>query len=721
MNDEQAPSPPHQDDGLSIAAYLQLLRRRKWAIIAALAVGITVTTLYTLNRQKIYEATGSVVINPQAPKVFGNEVQEVVQLGTGNYWSNKEYYNTLLAIAEGFDLAQETVIRHSLHKNPKVLPGATRYATEPQRIRAATEAFLSLLNVTLRRDSQILEFHVRHGDPELAADLANKHIDVFIAYNLSLRTDNTSEAAKFLSRELDLAAAALRKAEDDIYAFKSQNHIISVSLEDQINQVAADLGRYSEALSSARIKRIDLASLRVQAQKAVAAGEVLESAVFALAGNTSIGELKRQYHEERRRLLEIAEDLGPRHPNHQAQEKKVAELLQAITRESQLSLQEIEQRYQAAVASEEQFQKEVARLEKDALELDAKSVHYKRLTRTYESDAENYKIVLNRLRDSQLSAKNQLGNIVPHTRARAPRVHVEPNLRVSILLAGVFSLFVGVVLAFAIDVMDRTLTTVEQVEQAAQLPVLGVVPVVGEIVDADQQKVVYARDLYVFRHPASRAAECARAIRTNLLFSAADRPLKTLTLSSPNPREGKTTTVIYLGTTMAQSGQRVLLVDTDMRKPRLHRTMGISRDVGLSSIMLGQAEYADAIKSTEIPNLFVLPCGPTPPNPAELLVSNRFRDIMRDLREQFDRVLFDSPPLQAVTDAVVLGRLSDGVILVAQSGRTHSDHLRICAKQLRDVNAPLLGVIFNDVEISQKSYGYYYYNYNYGEAGEQAT
>jgi succinoglycan biosynthesis transport protein ExoP len=192
--------------------------------------------------------------------------------------------------------------------------------------------------------------------------------------------------------------------------------------------------------------------------------------------------------------------------------------------------------------------------------------------------------------------------------------------------------------------------------------------------------------------------------------------MKTITVSSPRPREGKTTSTIYTGTIMAQSGQRVLLVDTDLRRPRLHKSLGVSKNRGLTNLILGDATVDDVIKSTDIPNLYVLPCGPQPPNPAELLLTNRFKQVLAELESKFDRILLDSPPVLAVTDAVVLARLSSGVMLIAQAGKTLLDDVAYSARQFRDVDAPILGVILNDMDITDRRYGGYYYAYGgYGE------
>jgi capsular exopolysaccharide synthesis family protein len=288
-------------------------------------------------------------------------------------------------------------------------------------------------------------------------------------------------------------------------------------------------------------------------------------------------------------------------------------------------------------------------------------------------------------------------------------------MKLNVALAGLLSLALGLVIVFLLEYMDRTIKSSDDVERTMRAPVLGLIPVVAEVASGTSPESVRDRDLYVFQHPSSRAAECCRSIRTNILFSDADRELRVLTITSPNPREGKTTSVIYLGTTMAQSGQKVLVIDTDMRRPRLHQSMGISRDRGLSNLILGDSTYEDTIKTSDVPHLYVLPCGPTPPNPAELLLTQRFKQIMADLGERYDRIILDSPPLQAVADAAVLGRLSDGVILVAKSGKTKREDLARSARQLRDVQARIVGVVINNLDLSSRTYGYYNYAYSYAD------
>ena len=717
--EEQLPADTADGDGaLDLARYARVVLKRKWLILAIVAVGVTATVLYTLQKTEVYQARASVIINPQAPQVFGHEVQDVVQLGTGSSWGNDEYYNTQVDIVTGHDLAEKAVERYDLQNNTALVPAAAKMS-EKQRIALATNILWRSVSASIRRKSRILDIYVRSPDPKLAADLANKLADTYIAGNLNYRSKSTGEASKILSTQLDLADKRLRASENKLFAFKKEHGIVSASLEDKLNQIAADLQRYNGALNDARVKRIELETLkrRVEASKGV---DVLESPIFALVGNTSVQDLKTQYETENQALLKLGQQLGPRHPELLAQRKVVDGLHEALEREAVLAANEVDQRLQKAIDTEEQFRTEVARLTKEAIDLSPLTRDFNDLKRQADADATNYDMVMGRLKTSELSGQNELNNIVWHERARPSAVPVYPRWKLNIAAATVLSLLLAIGVVLLLEYMDRTIKAAEEVEQTVHRPVLGLIPQLKDVPEGASVNLMRDRDLYVFKNPASQAAECCRAIRTNILFSGADRALRVLTITSPNPREGKTTSAIYLGTTMAQSGQRVLLVNTDMRRPRLHQSMGVSRDRGLSNLLLGETSLEEAVKSTDVPNLFVLPCGPMPPNPAELLLTQRFQQVLAELGERYDRIVLDSPPLQAVADAAVLGRLSDGVILVAKSRQTRRDDLARCVQQLVKVHAPVVGVVINSLDFSNRSSGYYRYGYKYTYSEAQA-
>ena len=278
----------------------------------------------------------------------------------------------------------------------------------------------------------------------------------------------------------------------------------------------------------------------------------------------------------------------------------------------------------------------------------------------------------------------------------------------------------AVVAAFLADHLDNTVKSQEQIEQVIGLPFLGIVP--GITGDKGARLEDVERDKFVLSHPRSSVAECCRTIRTNLLFASHERPARRILVTSSGPQEGKSTTAVTLAITLAQSGARTLLCDTDLRRPRLHRTFGIEDGAGISSLILGETGLTGAVRPSGIERLDVLPCGPVPPNPAELLHAASFQQLVDELARSYDRIVFDSPPAAAVTDALVLARLVDGVVIVMQAGRTPWPSALETRRRLASVGAVLFGAVLNGVDLDAGHGAYFrYYQYYRTEYGEGTT
>jgi capsular exopolysaccharide synthesis family protein len=707
------------DDSVSAALhqYREIIGKRLWSVLAIVLVGVTATVLYTLHRPKVYEASATVIVNPQAPRV--NKDDDVIELGPGSIAFSHEYYNTQIEVLKSFPLARATVIDGpgGAKLYDRLVPRATAPAlTDEQRIDAAAEQFLGMLTVIQVRDTRVIAIHVRSVDPELAKDLANAHVTSYLASVRAKRTVGTGAASQVLSAQLDNAKRRLEDAENKITAFKAANDLTTISFEDKQNTIVSDLQRYSTALADAHVKRIDLAAERARAM-ASAQDDVLVSPVFALASSEQVVEqLKLEYTRAMQEFIEIDAKYGPKTAQDEAAKAKVDKLHDQLQSEAARAIKEIDARYQAVVVAEKGYEDLVDERKKDVARLDKLYTDYAPMLRDQKSAELEYTQLLTRLESSRHEEQNDLINVEPHEMARHAEL-VLPRMSVNVAVAGILSLLLGVGLAFLLAHLDRTIKDADRVEQLVGAPLLGIIPMIPEAVSGDS--TVDLRDSYVFKHPKSQVAECCRSIRTNILFSAAERPMKTITVSSPRPSEGKTTTAIYLGTTMAQSGQRVLVIDTDLRRPRLHKSLGVSRNLGLTTLLLGQSTADDVIKATDVPNLYVLPCGPQPPNPVELLLTKRFEAVLAELAARFDRILLDSPPMLAVTDAAVLSRISEGVILVARAGQTLRDDVAMSVRQLRDIDAQILGVILNETDTSDRRYGGYYYSYGaYGDGAK---
>jgi capsular exopolysaccharide synthesis family protein len=283
---------------------------------------------------------------------------------------------------------------------------------------------------------------------------------------------------------------------------------------------------------------------------------------------------------------------------------------------------------------------------------------------------------------------------------------------VNLPVGAVAGLIFGLLLAFTIESLDNTVKSPEAAEELVGAPLLGVIPMLSQsrqhaIADAPE------RDLTVFKDPTCLAAEACRSIRTNMLFISAQKEFSLFSVTSPGPQDGKTTVAINLAVTMAQAGGKILLIDTDMRRPRIHKSFGLKSDKGISTVMAGDIQLKDAICKSEVPNMDVLPCGPMPPNPAELLHTERFRQILADCRGIYDRIVLDSPPVGPVTDPAIIGGATDGVVLVLRAGHTTREATTFARRQLGDAGARILGLVINQTDRKGARYGYGY-GYGYG-------
>jgi polysaccharide biosynthesis transport protein len=710
---EANPSPNTDEEQLlsfDFGRYLDTLRQYVWAVVAIMALAITAAVIYTNRQPRIYQASASVQIEPRLPDLIGDHAEILTRANVGGI----DYYAQQKTVLGSYRLIRQTVTQHRLY---------LRLLTEEQRrdrkveelVEWTTGIVQGMLSVHYPDENRIMYVVVQGPDPQLDADIANAHITTYLDYSKGLLSTDTKQASSALSTEFDESEEKLREAESALYKFQQDNDLLAVTLEERQSIVSSGITAYTAKLNDVHSQRIELQS-RLERMRKGANEDVLKSPLFIIGENESFDTLRAKYYEERNKFIELEKQIGPKNVQYQMQKAKIDDLYDALQSESKRMLHGLEEQVAAVAATESALKAEVDKRTKESLELGPKVVAYNELLRRKKSMEDRYNILRTRLSTTDLSDRMNRtidsSNVRPLDPALVPTMPVSPSMRRNVVAAGILSLLLGLGLIGLLVFLDRSIKTTADAQQAVGAPVLGIIPSLQEpglLSEGDM-----ARDLYVHQHPTSRVAECCRSLRTNIMFSAADRQIKTIVVSSANPREGKTTSVMYLGTTMAQSGQRVLLIDTDMRRPRLHVSTKVSRQTGLSNLIVGDHDYDDVIRTTEIPNLFVLPCGPLPPNPAEVLMTHRFQAVLEELSKRFDRIILDSPPLQVVTDAVVLSKQTDGVILVAHAGKTLRDDLKRSARAINAVGGRIFGVIVNAIEPDHRS-GYYYSYYGYTE------
>jgi polysaccharide biosynthesis transport protein len=712
-----------QSNGPNVRNLLAVLRKRKWLILGiSLTVPLLVGFLVS-KRPKIYQASTSIIIDTSVPQYLGQGFKDVVE-GETNWWSSRESLETELRILRSH--SQALAVAAALCDKTFAGGPALHFIIsahkcgEPAAYEEAAPMLQGMLKVEPVRDSRVVYLTVQTRDPDFAALVANTAASIYVTRNLERRLAHTEGAAHWLEDEYGGLMSQVLAAEQALVEFKKRNNIVAVSIADDQNDLSNRRKALSQQLNDIEVKLIVLRAQREQIANARTTDSFTDLGPV-LVDNPILQKLKEQYFEQSARLSEMQGKYLEKHPMVVAQETRLEVIKKDLVREAELARKQVELQYQQLTKQASELRSAVNTATRDQLMLESRASEYNKLRRELERLQKLSETVGGRGQETSLVTNLKTNNVRILDPARGSNRPVAPDVPRAIAVAAIIGLLLALGLATALEALDSTVKTQEDVEKTVGVTFLGLIPRV-ELEKTPEAAPNGAavrgspRDTYVYLNPNSAVAECCRAIRTNLLFMTPDAPAQTLLVTSAGPQEGKTTVAINMAITLAQSGLRVLIVDTDMRRPRVHKALGLTSTAdGLSKAIVGECEVLDVIRESSIPNLWVLPCGACPPNPAELLHAERFRRIVEVIAGSFDRVIFDSPPVGLVTDAAILARITHGTILVAKAGRTSRDALtRARAQVSSDNSVNILGCILNDLDLSkQKQYGYYYY-YRYG-------
>ncbi|MBK8480835.1 MAG: polysaccharide biosynthesis tyrosine autokinase [Proteobacteria bacterium] len=714
------------ENELSLRHYGRILLKRKALVLAVWGLVLGLVAVGVYSRPKVYKATATVLVFDRAPQVLGDDMHEVVELSTGSYYRSKEFLETQIKVVASRALARKVAERLQLDNDASFWSkgsGSASRARKGHTLDQAATHLQRLIEATAEPGASILRIAAKHSDPRVAARLANATAEAYLDQTVEYKVSSATGAAKWLALQLDDLKHQLDQAELALWEFNKKNNILSVSLEDRQSLLSARIAKFNDALTDLRLSRLALEAQRKQVLQARQQDPLDVSLHFVVEAG-EIGKIREAYFEAEKTYRVLRQRYLDQHPLVLEQKAKVDAVKGELARAIRTVLDTTESRYRQTVDTEQRMAAALQEAKDEAMDVNKREVDYRRLKRSEENTEKIYTMVLTRLKESDLSGQLRVSNMRTLDVARRPEKPVFPRVALSMIVGGLLGLMLGVALAFVVESLDNSVKTHEDVESIPGLIHLGMLPHIGAVASVPARGANKAEpndsDLVVHRAPKSISAEACRAIRTNLMFVATGQQIRRLLVTSPGPQEGKTTTAVSIAITMAQAGGRVLIVDTDMRRPRLHRTFGVSNSGGISTALLGSSAVADVIKSTEVPNLFVLPCGPTPPNPAELCQSDRFRALLEELTQLFDRVILDSPPVMLVTDAAILSTLVDGTLIVARAGVTSRVLLRAVAAQIQSVGGRLLGCVVNDLSAQKRGqsdyYRYAYRGYRYGYA-----
>jgi polysaccharide biosynthesis transport protein len=712
----------------ALGEYIRVLAKRKWTVVACLVTIFSIVAIASLKMTPVYEASGTIAINkPDSGLVnFSNSPT-----------FNVDYYDpteleTEVKILQSDLLALQVVKELGLDRKTEAsgtsaaLPSSFDLAPDPLqadngRTSALLGGFRGSLRVTLAPNTHIIEVHYRSPDKDLAAKVVNTLMSTYTENNFKSRFDSTMQASDWLSKQLVDLQMKVETSQEKLVHYQKEHEILGI--DEKQNITTAKLDELNKALTAAESERMDKESVYrlVQAgdtETIASAANVLDSSGTQSASGLLEG-LRSKEADLKIQAAELNTQFGPAYPKLAQVNNQIKEIDSQILAETKKLAGKIKGQYLAALQRESMLHDALEKQKQEENKLNESAIEFSLLKRDLDTNRQLYEGLLEKLKEAGVSAGLRSNNFRIVDVARVPTSPVEPNIPRNLAFAFMLGLTSGVGLAFLLEGLDSTVRTTEQAQMISGLPPLGMIPLGSRtaregaagkrlVIAASSKEAV---ELITQVRPQSQMAESYRALRTSLLLSNLGAPPKVIMVTSALPQEGKTTTSINCAVVLAQKGIRVLLIDADLRRPSIHKTLGMGPRSGLSNVLTGSATLEQAItRSPILPNLNVLPAGTPPPNPAELLASSNMRDVLDDLRRQYDHIVVDTPPTLSVTDAVVLSPRADAIVLVIRSGHTTKQALRRSRDILTQVNAKVSGVLLNAVDLSSPDY-YYYYEY----------
>jgi capsular exopolysaccharide synthesis family protein len=716
---------PSGPDAYSFRAYWEILRKRRGTVFAVALMVTILVTLAVFRMKPVYRATARMEVQAETP-----QLQTLNELNPSAA-TDEAFLQTQVDLLQNNNLAWETIQQLQL---PAVNAdsGITEqgWLASINRSPAATQssqirAFKKHLHVELLQDSRLVEVSFESGDPSLAARVANALVKNYVESNFRSKYDTTRQASAWMEQQLDELKAKVEKSQQALVDYESENAIADVGeKENVVGQKLADL---SKDLTAAQAERANQESVydSVQSNNAEAA---------LIANDALLQLLDSKYADLRTQYVAMTSHYGPNFYKVKELRDQINEVGALVDRERKRIIDRIGSDYRAAVRREQILSLEVAQQRAEVGKLNQLLIKFNLLKNEYETNQQLYNELLKRLKDATVSASLRAASVRLADEAMVPGSPIRPNRPVDIAVGVLVGLILGVTLAFIQESLDRTVKTAEDIEREIAVPTLAIVP--QGATSRGRYGRYFAREvrkaggngnlgLTVLNAPGSQMAEAFRVLRTSVLLSSAPHPPQVLLVTSAHPSEGKTFASVNFALALAQRGGRVLLVDSDLRKPNVLKALGVSDGArpGLSNFLAGGHDIEQALQAfTAAPNLWVLPSGPIPPNPAELLSSPAMEGLVRDLRQRFEHIVFDSPPLLLVTDGILLSALADGVVLVVESGSTSRGALNRVRRILDRAGANTLGAVLN--KLDDRADGYYssrYRYYNYYYSGDHST
>ena len=689
-----------------------LIRHRRTVVMVFLGAVLT-AFIWSMTARPVFTGTAMLRIEKEEPRILKFEPPGRDDNAGESAQMQLQTYNRLL---QSRALANRVIGLAELDRYPE-------FRAIGRRLGDVTDAFLERLHVEPIRNTRLVKVSFESRSPEVAALVANTLAEELIAQQLDDKRNASQYATRFLTTQVDEARQALQSSEGEVSQFLEENDILFVGVErigERVGErqalISQELATLSDSLLKVKAERIAKESMLVQATRATA------ESLPAVLQSPLVAHLKEEATKLEGRYRELGQSFKPEYPRMQRLAENIKEVRRQLHAEIQQFVEAARREYSAALQNETEVRKLVDQQRTLARKLDGQMARYNLLRREADTRRDLYAALSSRLKETQVSASLLISNISVVDRAEVPLKRSGPRTGLNLLIGCMVGLVGGVALAFLFEYLDTSIRDPREIEALLRVPTLGLVPTRSALpahldgrplgAGAGPPGAYGAFALVAHQATSSILAEAFRNLRTSVVYATPGRPPKTMLVTSLQQQDGKTSVSTNCAITLAQLGTGdVLLVDADLRHPDLHRILDVPQTPGLSDLLVGGVGVAEVIRPTRIPGLFVIPAGPVPTNPAELLFSPRFTQALAAVGERFAHIVIDSAPMLEVSDTLVLAPRVEGVILVLRQGHTGRDAAQRAVQMLGSVRAHLLGVVLNHADVRSSAAGYQYYHH----------
>jgi polysaccharide biosynthesis transport protein len=716
--------------------YLRVFYKRRWIAIPGFLLVFLSGALDSVRTVPIYQATAQLMIEKSARRA--TSINTVLQ--ERDAWYDDGFLPTQHKILQSRALSARVVEARELRFRPEAVPKPPKYSFSVGSLISAARSgigrlmssnetreapppatpeaqaailqsakvseFQGGLTISPIRASSLVEIKYRSPDAEYAAWAANEVANQYKVYTLESRLNASKEANSWLSDQLKEQRAKVDASEHQLQEYKETNNASAV--DDKQNIVLQKLTALQQQVVDARFELVGKEAAYQQFQALQRDNKPIDS-LPAIVGNEAIQTLKTSLATLRDEHAKITVQFGEKMPQVIASNARIKQAETELQTAMQNVVTSVESDYRAAAARVQALESSLNQQKNEAMGLDRKMMAYSQLEMDAKSERQLYEKLLEQFNEGGVSGEFKGSNIQIVDPAETPQFPILPQVQRDLMMSAFGGFALAVVLAFGFEYFDSRIKSPDEIKAHLDVPFLGMIPAVAAK-DANGEAPLLQDTV-----PAA-FAESMRAVRTAVLFSSAEEGTRSLVVTSTGPHEGKTLVSSSLAITLAQAGQRTLVIDADMRRPRMHEALGRPQEPGLSNVLVGDTKLADAARPTSIQNLSFLAAGHIPPNPAELLGSKKYEELLVELRKRYDWIIIDAPPVMPVTDAALVAHSAGGVLFVVGSEMTPRSNAASAIEQLRGANARFVGVVLNRVNIKRHSYYYSpYYRKEYGK------